>query len=314
MSEQLCFLSEEEQEEFGVNVSPLDARIRRANERVIKSTSYIQHEIINNIIRLYLGGRSFDADITYSEGAFYGVFQYTEENGDVVAFDIPKPRFRFDVAPQQEDTVRIDQWGKLPLEDGSVESVMFDPPFVISPRTCPSVLDGRDGSCMIYNRFSGYYPVNEMLDSYSHWMMECYRVLKDGGFMVFKCQPTVSGGKQINTHHFVWFMGESIGFDMVDEFVLLSKGRLISGKIIEQQHARKFHSYFYVLRKSTKKKATYLNFMDSGEAAYTAECFVKNNIGKSCGNRAHRDSYAPLTHVMDAEEKKRIMEIVNRGN
>lgn len=71
---------------------------------------------------------------------------------------------------------------------------------------------------------------------------------------------------------------------MIDEFILLSKGgRLISGKIKCQQHARKFHSYFYVLKKSNKKKCNYLNFMGDTEASSLMNMFYTHNIGKKNG-------------------------------
>lgn len=244
---------------------------------IIKSINNNQHAIINDIILLHNNGNDIDADITYSTGNFYGT------HGGIT---INQPKNKFDVAPMDETVVKIDPWGNIPLEDNSIHSCMFDPPFVISPRNSPSInrIDKDPDTCKIFRRFSGYYPVNELLDSYLHWLREMYRVLDNDGIAIVKCQPTVSGGKQLNSHHYIWFISECLGFDMIDEFILLSKGgRLISGKIKCQQHARKFHSYFYVLKKSNKKKCNYLNFMGDTEASSLMNMFYINNIGKKNG-------------------------------
>lgn len=274
------------------------------NTDVIRSVAYSQHEIIENIDRLYLGGRGFDLDITYSEGKFYGEKTFTDISGVKRTTVIPQPRNKCDVAPMTDGITKIDPWGALPFGDGSMKSVMFDPPFVISPRTCDSVISGKDGACKIFNRFSGYYPVNELLDSYNHFLKECYRVLEDGGYMVFKCQPTVTGGRELNSHHFIWLIAESVGFDVVDEFVLVSKQRLISGKVKTQKHARKFHSYFMVLRKDVSKKIPCLNFMTDDEAEATLGGFMARNLGKKNGeNLRYREDPAPQTHIMGTEER-----------
>lgn len=56
-----------------------------------------------------------------------------------------------------------------------------------------------------------------------------------------------------------WYVATKIGFYTIDEFILLAKNRLHSGKIKKQYDARKFHSKFYVFKK-TNKNINYLNF------------------------------------------------------
>ena len=75
-------------------------------------------------------------------------------------------------------------------------------------------------------------------------------------------------------------IAESIGFDTLDEFILLAKNRLVSGKIKQQQHARSFHSYFLVFKKSLKKKVTYFDFMDDEQIEETLKGLKKYNINK----------------------------------
>ena len=60
-----------------------------------------------------------------------------------------------------------------------------------------------------------------------------------------------------------WMFATSCGFYTLDQFFLLAKNRLHSGKIKKQQHARKFTSTIYVFKKGMeKKKIKYLDFMN----------------------------------------------------
>ena len=265
----------------------------------ISSVASNQHKIIFDICQLYNNGNtSFDLDLIYSEGKFYGEHTYIKPDGTKETLYIEQPKHKCDVAPISEDILKIEPWGNLPFENDTMQSIMFDPPFIISPRTAPSVFTGDKTNNRIFRRFSGYYPVNELLDSYFHWMKECYRVLKDDGILIFKNQPTVTGGKQLNTHHWVWLCSEILGFDVVDEFILMAKQRII-GKIQNQQHARKYHSYFYVIRKSTKKKTNYLNFMTDDEIALIMKKFIENNKGANNGvKNKYKEDIKPQTHII----------------
>lgn len=222
---------------------------------VIRSVSSNQHEILFNIMNLHNNGKPFDCDMTYSSGKFYGNFSIEFNDGKKMEIEIPQPKIKFDVCPQTEDTVQITPNGKLPLDDNSIESIVIDLPFVISPHDAPSVRnDNGDGKRnIIYNRFSSYYPWWTMFDSYFHWINEAYRVLKDGGICVFKTQSTISGGKNLMTPYYSWMIAEKCGFYVLDEFILTAKNRLHSGKIKKQLHARKFHSHFLVFKKDSKQ-------------------------------------------------------------
>ena len=236
---------------------------------VIKSVNSNQHAIIKDIMDLHMDGGQFECDPTYSVGNFYGKFKrkVKDENGMEVdeVFEIEAPKYKFDVDPQVDGVEKLDPWGKWPLEDNSVRSIMFDPPFVIGPRDCASMYNGNPDSNRIGKRFSSYYPVAELLSSYKHHLEEAYRVLKDDGIIVFKCQDTTTGGKELRSTGWVWLCASAIGFEVLDKFVLTAKQRLISGKVKKQQHARKFDSVFYVLKKNNKKNIRYFDFMSDDE-------------------------------------------------
>ena len=222
---------------------------------VIKSTSYNQHEILKNIQILHNNGNEYECDMTYSSGKFYGEFEVKDEEGNIRKFSIKEPKYKFDVCPQFDDVVKINPNDKLPLEDNSIESIVIDLPFVISPHTAPSVVNGsNERSNLIFKRFSSYYPVSEMFKSYTHWLEEAFRVLKNGGICVFKCQNTISGSIFYCTEEYSWMEAQRIGFYVLDRFTLLAKARLISGKVRNQQHARNFSSVFWVFKKGEKHK------------------------------------------------------------
>lgn len=249
---------------------------------LIKSIGYDQHSIIKDIIDVHMGGKPFDADLTYSIGAFYGSFKRIKGDGTEEIYEIPRPEHTFDVCPQDEKTVKLDPWGKIPLDDGSVDSLMVDLPFVIAPRDSASTKkeNEKEGSNITFKRFSSYYPVAELLDSYKHWIDEAFRVLKDDGVLVWKCQNTITGGKFLCTEEWSWLCALSVGFEELDRFTLLAKARLHSGKIKTQQHARNFSSVFWVFKKSKKKQIKYFDFLDENKRTELVNKLVANTISQ----------------------------------
>ena len=254
--------------------------------KVIKSVNYNQHAILRDILDLHCdGGKDkIIVDPCYSIGNFYGKFKRPvkerQEDGTITEkieeFEIPQPTYKFDVDPQVEGCEKLDPWGPWPLEDESVDIIVFDPPFVIGPRDCASMTNGKKGSNTIGKRFSSYYPVSELLSSYYHHPQEAYRVLKGDGILIFKCQDTTTGGKELRSTFWVWLCASSLGYEVLDKFVLVSKQRLISGKVKKQQHARKYDSTFFVLKKNAKKNIRYFDFMSEKQLDSFIKGLVKN--------------------------------------
>ena len=83
-------------------------------------------------------------------------------------------------------------------------------------------------------------------------MEEFYRILEPNGTLIIKCQDTVSSGKNWFSHLYIMNEAERIGFYNKDLFILLAKNRIIGHNHSNQQHARKFHSYFIVLKKQKR--------------------------------------------------------------
>lgn len=201
-------------------------------KKVISTISYDEQEIIRDILFLHANNKDIDIDPTYSIGNFY-------KDG------LKQPKYKFDKFPQVKGVVEATA-DNLPLESESVEVIMFDPPFVMGTSE-----NYENGSGVIGTRFTAFKDFNELKEMYSSSLREFYRVLKKDGIVIFKCQDVVASGKQHFTH--CWIMGEAIkqGFYPQDLFVLLAKNRLNDGR--EQQHARKYHSYFWVFKKKQFK-------------------------------------------------------------
>lgn len=217
------------------------------NDTVIRNISFDQSEILHNIMNLYNDGKPFECDITASELKFY---QKSKQN----KYDIPIPKILMDVYPQREDIIKITPFHKLPLEDNSISSIVVDLPFVISPKTSKSKREGRKDTNLIANRFSSFYPADEMFENIYWWIKECYRVVKEDGIVVWKFQSTISGGRQCWTVPFSFMVADRIGFYIEDEFILEAKARIVANSHFKngQKHARKYTSTFWVFKKDER--------------------------------------------------------------
>ena len=205
---------------------------------MIKSISYDQGEIIKNILQLHTKNHKIDCDATYSKGVFY------DKTG------IEKPKYKFDIVPAADDVVMADS-RELPLENNSLECMIFDPPFLAT--TGPS-LKSVDGNNKINKRFGVYPSETELHRFYIDSLTEARRVLKENGILIFKCQDKVSSGTQYMSHVFIMNEAVKSGFYPKDLFVLLSKNRIVADwQIKNQKNARKFHCYFWVFQKCNKK-------------------------------------------------------------
>jgi tRNA G10 N-methylase Trm11 len=198
---------------------------------MVRSISHSQEKIIKDIIRLYIPN-GIDVDPTYSKGVFY-------------KHDIQPPTHKFDIKPQVEGVVQACATN-LPLADASVSSIMFDPPFLA---TTGKSLKGESGN--LINRRFGVFPSEPELHTfYQKALKEFYRICAPKGFLIFKCQDKVSGGKQYFSHCFIYEEARKLGWYPKDLFVLEAKSRIVADwQKRNQQHARKYHSYFWVFQK-----------------------------------------------------------------
>ena len=194
---------------------------------MIKSVYATNREVIEAISQLY---GTIEADVTYSSGKFWQGVSYL-------------PRWKSDIHPQGEGVV----WANathLPIADNTWQSIMFDPPF----------LTDHGKNSIIGKRFSSYPTIELLWDFYRLALIELYRVTKPNGFLIFKCQDTTYFHRQYFSHVYVMNTAIDTGWYVRDLFILTAKHRMMPHNLKNQEHARKYHSYFLVLQKSAKVK------------------------------------------------------------
>lgn len=165
----------------------------------------------------------------------------TYGNGSFWKGDTP-PRYRFDIDPQVDGVERANS-SALPLANESMNSMVFDPPFLTYVRAGR----GGNGRMALARRFGGYWTYGELSQHYSASICEAARVLQTKGKLVVKCQDIVHNHRLHPTHISVVEWASAAGFRLLDLFVLVKTGRMPSpNRKGAQKHARITHSYFLV--------------------------------------------------------------------
>lgn len=195
-------------------------------KKVISSIGYDEQEMIRDIIYLHSPIKKIDLDPCYSIGNFY-------------KYGIKKPKYIFDKYPQTNDCIQAES-NNLPVENESVETIMFDPPFVFG-------IHGKAEENIMAKRFTIFENFDELKKMYFDSLKEFYRILKKRGIVIFKCQD-YTDSKTTMTHCHVFNWAEQNGFYAKDMFILFSKNRIFNPNV-EQRHSRKFHSYYWVFQK-----------------------------------------------------------------
>lgn len=152
---------------------------------------------------------------------------------------------------------------KLPYQDESLDAVILDPPYMEGLLRNNKNHKAGSGS---HSTFRDYYSngdeVNEgcpkwhgaVTDLYYKAGHEGFRVLKENGVMIVKCQDEVSANRQWLTHVEIINYYEKIGFYIKDLFVVVRQNKANISRLKKQIHARKNHSYFLVFIKIPKGK------------------------------------------------------------
>lgn len=151
------------------------------------------------------------------------------------------PILKFDKTPQIDGVQANDIMSGLPLNDNSIKSIVFDPPFMFGTH-------GQTKNNLMTKRFTMFDSWLELESMYKKSLQEFYRVLKKNGIVAFKCQD-YTDSKTTLTHCFVHNWALEIGFKIEDLFIMAFKGGRVWNSNLTQKHARKYHSYWFVLRK-----------------------------------------------------------------
>jgi hypothetical protein len=210
---------------------------RPSNELVLSAMQGTNDELFPQILSLYVKPGSAIADITYGQGIFWK------------SVDSKKYRLR------KSDLSTGTDSRKLPYPDGSIDCVVFDPPYMHTP----------GGTAHVgHQNFEQYYRNNgassskkyhdAVLDLYFQTAAEVHRVLKEHGVFIVKCQDEVCANQQRLTHVEIINYYATLSFCVEDLFVLVRQNRPGVSRIVKQIHARKNHSYFIVFWKKSGKQ------------------------------------------------------------
>lgn len=197
---------------------------------VIRSVSESQDEILCNILRLYVKKKTFDCDLTFSKGNFYHV--------------IDAPRLKFDKYPQRMDVLPLIEANDI--QPYSLHSVIADLPFIVNSNN-----KGNFSKCSkIAKRFDFFTSETELYKTYDDMINLAYDKLSKGGFLIMKIMDVCGPNGQIWVAHYVHNKAIECGFLLDDIFILVARSKYLHTNGQIQRHARKYHSYFFVFRKS----------------------------------------------------------------
>lgn len=183
-------------------------------------------EILKAISDIHLKGQWFDLDCTYSKGVFYK--------------DIQQPKLKSDIIPLYNDVIQADSQELNFVEDNSLNSIVFDPPFLFRNRKALN----KDKICA---RFSYFKSHEELLDMYKKSMVAINKKLKKGGILAFKCQD-MSDGKFYCTHNDIINFATNNGFILKD-IIIKATTQKLQRDAKQQNCVAKVHSYWLILKK-----------------------------------------------------------------
>lgn len=182
-------------------------------------------EILKAIYDIFLKNEWYDLDCTYSKGVFYQ--------------NIKQPRLKSDLIPQYNDVVQADSQSLNHIEDNSLKSIIFDPPFLFRNRKSIN----NDKMCQRFSYFKSY---EELIDMYNK-SLDCFRCkLKKGGYVLFKCQD-MTDGKFYCTHNDIINYATNNGYILKDIIIKKAKSKL-QRDAKQQNCVAKIHSYWLVFK------------------------------------------------------------------
>ena len=192
---------------------------------MIQSVFNNEQELLKGIVSLHCK-TPIEVDPMYFKGKFYK--------------EIEQPKWKFDINPQVEAVVQRDA-KNLPFSPNSINTMILDPPFLFEKRNRIN----KNYSANTHGILHGFEEVEEL---YKGILKEAYRILKNKGILIFKCQDFTDSVTTM-THCWVYNWAIELGFYAKDLAILnLPKNKVYNSKLT-QRHLRKVHSYFWIFRK-----------------------------------------------------------------
>ncbi len=216
---------------------PRRRRVRNGeatNDLILSACADGNDRLFPRVLDLYVKPGSAIADVTYGKGVFWR--RIPSDRYDLRATDI-------------RDGVDCRD---LPYDDGEIDCVVLDPPYMHSPggtaHEVHTPFEDRYRNNESGNRTGSKYH-EAVLDLYREAGREAHRVLHDRGVLIVKCQDEVCSNRQRFTHVEIMRMYDEMGYVAEDLFVAVRNNRPGVSRAVRQVHARKNHSYFLVFWK-----------------------------------------------------------------
>ena len=209
------------------------------NDLVLSAYADGNDRTFPRILSLYVAPGSTVADVTFGKGVFWR--------------HVPPDQYELLASDIQEGIDCRD----LPYKDESIDCVVLDPPYMHSPggtaHEAQTPFEEHYRNNGSGNQTKSKYH-DAVLDLYRDAGREAYRILRDRGVLIVKCQDEVCSNRQRFTHVEILQMYDEIGFVAEDLFVVMRSNRPGVSRAVRQVHARKNHSYFLVFWKRGKTK------------------------------------------------------------
>jgi hypothetical protein len=196
------------------------------------TTTGTNAQLIYNVVCLYLKEGMVIADVTYGKGNFWKMIDLS--------------KYDFHASDQVTCPDHAYDFRKLPYQDNTFDVLVLDPPYVSHTHK----VQGKY-SFIAEDQYNNSSTAGmnhaDIIQMYKDGLKEAFRVVKHKGLVWVKCQDEMAS-KQHWSHIEILSIAEGMGFRGEDLFVYVQSGKMpIRGK---QIHARKNHSYLWVLKKT----------------------------------------------------------------
>lgn len=205
-------------------------------------------DIFPKILALHVPEGSKIADVTYGKGVFWR--------------NVPDGKYQ--LSPSDLKT-GVD-CRSLPYDSSSIDCVVLDPPYMEGfYRRSVGHLAGSGSHSAFREHYSNGDLTREgsgpkwhfaVLDMYLKAGVEAYRILKENGILIVKCQDEVSANEQHLTHVEIINAYGKMGLYCKDLFIVIRSNKPAVSRTKGQIHARKNHSYFLVFVKTKNRKSS----------------------------------------------------------
>jgi hypothetical protein len=202
-------------------------------------------DVFPEVLRLHVPKGAKIADVTYGLGVFW-------RNVDLADYELLATDLKIGVDCRN-----------LPYEDASLDCVVLDPPYMEGLYRRSNGHLAGSGSHSAFRRAYSNGQSTEggpkwheaVLDMYFKAGAEAYRVLKQDGVLIVKCQDEVSANTQRLTHVEIINHYAEVGFYAKDLFVVVRPNNPCITRLKKQVHSRKNHSYFLVFLKTSSPRS-----------------------------------------------------------